>query len=99
MAEVMTWQELFTRHPNEWAVIVEPEVTERNRSFESGLVILHTPDQAAATELTLRIREEHPEVICLSTTLKYLPSMQVIRDPDHPALKGGASGERRWQRS
>ena len=98
MAEVMTWEELFTRHPNEWAVIVEPEVTDRNRCFESGLVLLHTSDRSAATELMLRIRKEHPEVICLSTTLKYLPTMQVIRDPEHPALNGSSRGERRWQR-
>jgi hypothetical protein len=98
MAEVMTWEQLFTRYPDEWAVIIEPECGE-GRAFVSGLVLLHTPDRAAAMELTLRIREQHPQVICLSTTLKYLPTMQVIRDPDHPALKGGANGEKRWQRS
>jgi hypothetical protein len=99
MAEVMTFEQLSSRHPDEWAVIIEPEFN-KTGGFASGLVLLHTSDRAAATELTLRIRDGHPSVICLSTTLKYLPTMQVIRDPDHPALKGAAkrSENSKWLR-
>ena len=54
MAEVMTREQLFSRHPDEWAVIIEP-VCGEGGAFVSGLVLVHTPDRAAATELTRRI--------------------------------------------
>ena len=64
MADVLTWQEIESRFPDEWVLIIDPD-TGPDLKVRSGVVAYHSKDRDKVHDKAMELRPRRSAILFL----------------------------------